>query len=169
MIRTATILVAAALVVTACQSASEQLSEQLAEQVEGVTDVDIDIDTGQIKIETDDGSMTIGGGELPDGFAVPLPDGYKVTSVFTTDDGSVVGVSYPQDRYDELVAHFDEWTSSQPEDWDTATMTLDQGTVGTMRSSSYYTSDMSIQVTDCFDVGAETGVLNAACVNILNG
>ncbi len=165
MKRTATILVAAALVVTACQSASEQL----AEQVEGVTDVDIDLDTGQIKIETDDGSMTIGGGELPDGFAVPLPDGYKEISVFTTDDGSVVGVSYPQDRYDELVAHFDEWTSSQPGDWDTATMTLDQGTVGTMRSSSYYTGDMSIQVTDCFDLSGGTDRLDAVCVNIMSG
>ncbi len=169
MKRTATILVAAALVVTACQSASEQLSERLAEQVEGVNDVDIDIDTGQVKIETDDGSISIGGGELPDGFAVPLPDGYKVTGIFTTDDESVVGVSYPQDRFDELVAYFDAWTSGQPGDWETATMTLDQGEAGTMRSSSFYGGDMSIQVTDCFDVGAGTGVLNAACVNILNG
>jgi len=169
MKRTAAIFVVATLVLTACQSASEELSEQLAEQVAGVSDVEIDTDTGLVKIETDEGSISIGGGELPDGFGVPLPDGYKVTGVFTTDDESMVGVSYAKDRFDELVAYFDAWTSGQPGDWESATMTLDQGAAGTMRSSSFYGGDMSIQVTDCFDVGAETDVLNAACVNIING
>jgi hypothetical protein len=48
-------------------------------------------------------------------------------------------------------------------------MTFDQGTAGTMRSSSFYGADMSIQVTDCFLVDTGTDAFNAVCVNVISG
>lgn len=166
MKRTATIIVAAVLVVTACQSASEQLAEQVA----GVNDVDIDTDTGQIRIETDEGSLSIGGGELPDGFPIPVPDGGDVMSVFTSGDQAAATVSYARDRYDELVRFYDEWTEGQSGDWNTGSSSFAQGGQ-TMRSSSWFGSDtgidISIAVTDCFGLSGDSDEFDAVCVNLV--
>ncbi len=89
--------------------------------------------------------------------------------VFTSNDESSITVSYPPDRYDELASHFDEWTSGQPGEWNTQTMTLDQGTSGVMRSSTWFEGAVTISVTDCFDFNLDTDNFNAVCVNIING
>lgn len=169
MKRTAIFFFAAALVLTACQSASEKLAEQIIEQSAGVSDVDIDIDTdtGEINIVTDEGSISIGGGELPDDLAVPLPDGYSVTSVFSSPDGSAVSVTYAPDRWDELVSFFEDWAGGQSGDWNSTSSSFDSGSGQTQRMSGWYGETVSITVSDCFiDVG---DVFDAVCVNVLSG
>ncbi|MDK1010638.1 MAG: hypothetical protein QGM46_04985 [Actinomycetota bacterium] len=56
MRRTTALFIAVALVLTACQSATEKLTERALEQATGASDIDFDVDTGEIKIETDDES-----------------------------------------------------------------------------------------------------------------
>lgn len=132
--------VALTLVLTACQSAAEVLTEQIAEQAIGDGDVKIDTDSGEISVETDDGSITIGGGELPDGFDVPLPDGYQVTSVFTSDGSSAVTLAYPGGDYDAIVSFFDDWTSSQSSEWSTSYSSI-SGDEGSIDSANWSEDD----------------------------
>jgi hypothetical protein len=133
--------VALTLVLTACQSAAENLAEniteQIAEQADGIGDVDIDLDSGEIKVETDDGSITIGGGEVPDGFPIPFPDGYKVTSVFTNDESVAVSLAYPGGDYDQLVSFYDDWTSQQSSEWSKSTSSI-SGDEGSINSSNWF-------------------------------
>ncbi len=72
MRRTTALFIAVALVLTACQSATEKLTERALEQAISASDIDFDVDTGEIKIETDDESISIGGGELPGGSRLPF-------------------------------------------------------------------------------------------------
>jgi hypothetical protein len=162
--------VALALVLTACQSAAETLTEQIAGQVDGVSDVDIDLDSGQISLETEDGAITIGGGEMPDGFAIPAPDGYKVTSVFTNDESSSVSLAYPGADFDELVTFYDDWTAGQSSEWSKSTSSI-SGDEGTINSASWFDDgssgfinisslclvfDESIDPDDCVSVNLNT-------------
>ncbi len=165
------VVLGVSLILAACQSASETIAEQLAEQVEGVDNVEIDTDTGQVKIETDEGSVTIGGGELPDDFPVPLPDGYQVASVFTADGTSAVSLAYPEGDFDEIVAFFDDWTSSQSTAWSKSTSSVSGGE-GTIDSANWFEDegssfisissfcivpDDSIDPENCIAVNVNTG------------
>lgn len=99
---------------TACDAVGDQIAEEAAEQIaeqaggEGV-DIEVDEDGGQISIESSEGTLDIGGGELPDAFpeGVPLPDGHEVASSMTQgSDGAqsvFVTVSAPG-THDELVS-----------------------------------------------------------------
>jgi hypothetical protein len=159
------------LILAACQSASETIAEQLAEQVEGVDNVEIDTDSGQVKIETDEGAVTIGGGELPDDFPIPLPDGYQVVSVFTAEGTSAVSLAYPEGNFDDIVAFFDDWTSSQPNAWTKSTSSVSGGE-GTIDSANWFEDegssfisvssfcivpDTSIDPENCIAVNVNTG------------
>lgn len=155
------------LLAAACQSASEQLTEQILEQQDGVSDVDIDTDSGEVSIETEDGSISIGGGEIPGGFPIPFPDGYEVSSVFDTDSDTAVSATYPGDRYDEIVAFYDDWTSGQPGDWNRGSNTFDSAEGQTIRSTNWVESNIQIGATDCpsFDNDDEYQV----CVSAVTG
>jgi hypothetical protein len=163
-------LVAGTLALTACQSASEVLTEQILEQVDGVDNVEIDTDTGQVNIETDEGSVSIGGGDIPDGFPVPVPNGGDVTAVFTSPDGSSVTLTYAIDRYDELVMFYADWTAGQQGEWNMSASTFSSGEQ-TIRSSSWSGStaneDVNVTVIDCFDLGGAGDGYNAACVTVV--
>ncbi|NHZ71090.1 MAG: hypothetical protein GWP18_05560, partial [Proteobacteria bacterium] len=132
-------VVGLALILSACSSAAEVLTEQIAENAVG-GDVKIDADTGQVSIETDDGAITIGGGEIPDGFALPVRDGYQVTSVFSTDGASAVTLVYPGAAFDDVVSFYDDWTSSQSAEWskNSSSMTTDDGTID---SASWFSDE----------------------------
>lgn len=92
------LLVGLALLAAACGNVAEGIAERAIEAESG-GEVDIDFDDGggdgEATIEFSDGeddesgTMTIGGTELPDGFPIPVPDGFEVssTSTFTSDDG----------------------------------------------------------------------------------
>ncbi len=171
MKRIGPIIVAMTLVLSACQSASETIAEQLAEQIDGVNNVELDEDTGTVKIETDDETLTFGGGELPADFPIPIPDGGQVLSVFTSGSQAAATVSFPQGRYDELVLYYDDWSNSQPGVWGTGNSTVAvEGQ--TVRSSNWYgstaDSDANISVTDCVDASG-TSEFNSVCVVVVTG
>ena len=107
-------LTLAVLALTACSSASETLTEQIIESGGGGNvDVDIDDETVTMSFEDEEGSgeLTIGGGEIPAGFPVPVPDGGEVLSVFESEGNVGATVLYDVDRYDELVAFYEEWVA----------------------------------------------------------
>lgn len=133
--------VAGALALTACQSAGEVLTEQIAEQVEGVDNVEIDTDTGEVKIETEDGDVTIGGGEVPDGFELPLPDGYVVSNVFQSGESSSVGVYVEGADFDEIVDFYADWVGSQPGEWSESSSDISGSDGETIRSHSWTSDD----------------------------
>ena len=166
MKRIAVVVFAAALVLTACQSASEKLAEQIVEQAEGVSDVDINTDTGEVNIVTDEGSISIGGGEIPDDLAVSLPDGYTVISVFSSPEGSSVSVTYPPDRWEGLVSYFGGWVDGQSGDWNTSSSSFDSGNGQTQRMTGWYGETTSITISDCYiDAGDN---FDAVCVSVLS-
>ncbi|MEN8238912.1 MAG: hypothetical protein ABFR53_06890 [Actinomycetota bacterium] len=120
MKRIAIAFVALALILAACQSVTENIAENLTEQVlesEGLENVEIDTDSGEVSIETDEGSVTIGGGEIPDGFPIPVPDGYQVTSVFTAEGTSSVSLAYGNGDFGAIEAFYEDWTGSQASEW----------------------------------------------------
>lgn len=110
------VLPAAALALSGCSQIGDAVSEEVGEQIgeeiieqaggEGV-DIEIDEEGGQIDIETDDGSISFGGGELPDGFPVdlvPVVDGEIVTASRADNDsgvGYIVGISV-EGSFDEV-------------------------------------------------------------------
>lgn len=168
MKRVAVGFVALALILTACQSAAEVLTEQVVEQAVGGGDVKIDTDSGVVSVETEDGSVTIGGGELPDGFDMPLPDGYDVTSVFTSDEASAVSLAYPDGDFAAIEAFFDDWTSSQSGDWSKSTSSI-SGDEGSLDSASWVEDDGAayISVTSyCLVVDNSVDGDNCISVNI---
>ncbi|MEZ5174673.1 MAG: hypothetical protein R2823_00490 [Acidimicrobiia bacterium] len=163
MKRASYLVVVLAIIGFGCSSANDTIAEQIAENVDGVNNVDIDSDSGQISVETDEGSVTIGGGSVPDDLFVPLPDGYDVQAVVETDSGSSVSVAYDQGRYDELVTYFQNWTSADSAEWEHGSISMDQGG-SNFRSDSWYTSDRGINLSDCMTAAATDGKPNAACV-----
>lgn len=88
------------------------IAEQIIEQQEGVGDVEIDEDTGEVSIETEDGSAVIGGGEIPADLPVPVPDGGTVQAVFQQDAGYSVSVQY-SGGFDDIVDFYADWIDSQ--------------------------------------------------------
>lgn len=175
MKRIALAFMALALILTACQSVSESIAENLTEKalegVEGVEGVDIDTDSGQISVETEDGKVTIGGGEMPDDFMIPAPDGYKVTSVFTNDESAAVSLAYDGGNFDQIVTFYDDWTAAQPENWEksSSSISTDEGTLNNASwapesgggfitaSNLCIVFDESIDPENCVSVNLNTG------------
>ena len=115
----------AALLLTGCGAAAEKVSEKAAEQaIESQTGGDVDIDTsgdGSVDIETEDGSMSFGTGEVPADWPedIPLPDGLVVQTGSTSAaaDGELVAiVGTSTDSPEDLLAIYQEaladWTIS---------------------------------------------------------
>ncbi len=170
MKRLVPVFVAAVLVLAACQSAAENLTEKIIEESGvGVDDVDFDADTGELKIETDEGTINIGGGEIPEGFAVPFPDGGEVDSVFDSPNDVFVAVTYPQGRYDEIVSFYDDWTSQQGGEWNTGNSSYDQGDGVIVRTANWFGDGVAITVTDCPDASSGSNEPSAVCVTAATG
>jgi hypothetical protein len=169
MKRFAPIAFAAAFVFAACSSPSEVIAEQLAEQVDGVDNVEIDSDTGEVRIETDDGSLSIGGGDLPDDFSVSLPDGYRVTSVYEAEGDSAVSVIYPPGGFDDVAQALDNWVDSQPGEWRTSSTTFETADGETIRSMHWSAEKVNISVTDCPDFTGDSSKSDSVCVNVISG
>lgn len=104
------LLITSVLALAAC-SPGEELAEQIAESQEGVGDVEIDEDSGEFSVETDEGSASFGGGELPDDFPVDIPDGGNVQSVIEQEDGVITTVSYEED-FSAIAEHFEAWVDN---------------------------------------------------------
>ncbi len=156
-----------AVVVAGCSSPSDTIAENIAGNIDGVNDVDINSNTGEIKVETDEGSISIGGGNVPSDLFVSLPGGYDVQAVVETDSGSSVSVAYDQGRYDELVTYFNDWTNSDSPDWEHGSINMDQGGTN-FRSDSWNMSDHGINLADCMTAESTDGKPNAACVIVIS-
>lgn len=165
MKKTLVVIVAGVLLLSACQSASEELAEQIAEQADGVSDVDINTDTGEVKVETEDGSITVGGGDIPDDFPIPTPDGYEVVAVFTADTEASVSLLYPQDRFDELTEFYDGWTESQPWEWSSSTNSYETADGEAVRNTTWFSQEATVAITDCS--GGQTTGIDMTCVTLL--
>ncbi len=172
MKRIALILLGGAFVLGACQSASEVLTEQIAEQVEGVNNVEVNAETGEFKIETDEGSFSVGSGEIPDGFLIPVPDGGDVISNVTVGNQVGITVLYPMDRYEEIVALYDDWTAQQPGEWITFSGANSAGEQ-TFRNASWILEDPSgtatgfmIGVSDCVGPSVSSIETDTVCATL---
>jgi hypothetical protein len=125
---------------------ADELAEKLAEAGSGGdADVDIDSESGQVDVQTEDGDMSFGEGtELPDDFPsdVPLPADYELTSSMSnssagsegwTISGSLTGAT--DSTFEDLVGEFTSagWTetsktTSASEGGMASTALLDNGT-----------------------------------------
>lgn len=155
-----------ALLAAAC--GGEQISEQIAEQAIG-GDVDVEIsedgDEVTVNIESDDGSLSLGvGASLPDELVVPVPGGGDVGATGSSGESVFASITYPGDRYDEIVAFYDAWTEGTGDEWQTQSATIDfEGQ--TQRSNVWSSADsvLFIALADCGTLG---GDFDSACVTI---
>jgi hypothetical protein len=107
------VALSAALVMTLAACSPATLTEQILEGQEGVGNVEIDEEDGTVKIEieSEDGeaSVVIGGGEVPDGFPIPIADGGTVTAVMEQQSDFSVSLSYDGSDYDRVKAFYEDW------------------------------------------------------------
>lgn len=105
----------AVLAIVAAACGSDTIAEQIIEGNDGITDVNID--DGEVTVEFDDeeggGSLTVGGGDIPDGFPIPVPDGGTVQTSFEQSGSYAVGLAYPGEDFDDLTGFYDDWVASQ--------------------------------------------------------
>jgi hypothetical protein len=116
-IRLMIVLVVLALVAVGCGKAAETVLEgaienQLEEDGGGDVNVNVDEDGGSISIETDEGSVNIGGTEIPDDFPLPVPDYEEVVGVVTQTGefaSSMVTLSFDPDDFDDVAALYEDF------------------------------------------------------------
>ncbi|MGZ5384296.1 MAG: hypothetical protein ACXW15_07285 [Acidimicrobiia bacterium] len=112
-------LIAVGCAKTAEQTLENQVENQLEEESGGDANVDINEDDGSVSIETDEGSMQIGGGEIPSDFPLPVPDHAAVLSVVSTSGenaGAQVSMSFDPGDFDDVAAMYDDFFNDQ--DWE---------------------------------------------------
>lgn len=101
----ATLGIAATLGLTGCGDVAERAAEEAIEQGSG-GDVDLNLEDDSLSIEGEDGSLSIGGGEMPEDFPadVTLPDGGTVVAGSSFEQGGnkgwLVESTYPDDPKD---------------------------------------------------------------------
>ena len=125
------VIIVLGLVVGACGRVAEKVAENVAENQPGVGNVDINQTDGTVKLEVkgdeEEGSVVFGGGDVPSDFPIPLPDGGEVQTVVDATQNSErtvsVTVTYPLDRYDEIVEFYKEWADGLPGDTQVAVTT----------------------------------------------
>lgn len=128
---------------------ADKVAEKAAEASSGEdTNVDIDSETGEIKVETDDGTFEASSGtsELPDDWPseVPLPDDYTLTgsTSFSSDDGTTFTVG---GEVDDGTATFAEVTEAFVDGGWTETQ-KSTGNMGEGTSSSAMYENSTLQV-----------------------
>jgi hypothetical protein len=109
-------VISPALVIALAACSPAGLTEQIIESQEGVGDVEIDEDEGTVKIEIEDeegdASVVFGGGEVPEGFPIPIADGGTVLQVVEVQSNSSVSLNYEVADYDRVKAFYEEWIDS---------------------------------------------------------
>lgn len=116
-LRLAALAAVATSLLVGCGAAAEKVSERATEKmVEEQTGGKVDIDTdgdGSVEIETEDGAMSFGTGEVPAEWPedIALPDDLEVQSGTTSDssDGRLVAVvGATGETPEELLARYEE-------------------------------------------------------------
>ncbi len=109
-------MIGAALVVAMAACSSGDLAENIIEQSGDVGDIEIDENDGTVVIEVqdDDGdtSAVIGGGEVPDDFPIPVPDGGNVMAVVTQGVDTSLSITYPQDQFESIKDFYSDYAAS---------------------------------------------------------
>ena len=107
------IAVSGTLVMTLAACSPSALTEQIIESQEGVGNVEIDEEDGTVKLEIEDEegdvSAVFGGGDVPNGFPIPIADGGTVIAVIEQQSDSTVSLSYDSADYDTIKAFYEEW------------------------------------------------------------
>ena len=163
MRRPALLVLALSLIVAACSTATEAAIERIAEADESISDVVLD--DGEITIEFDDseggGSLIVGGGDIPDDFPIPVPDGGAVESAFGQAGTFGLFVRYPRSDYDTLYAFFEQWVAENADTVLAKTETADPRTDGWIGESGDATFGVSlIESTEANDLPEMTLILN---------
>lgn len=164
------LLVAVALLATACGGVAEEAAERMIE-ASGEGDVEIDLDDGSVSLSFDDGERSIVSGsnvDLPDELTFPVPEGGNVTTAATQGSYVAVAIQYPVDRFDELVAFFDGWTGDHERDWRRSESTVDIGGA-TVRNVTWNAGAALISVNDCISLAAvqeSRDDFDAACLTM---
>ena len=112
-------VIGCAVVATSCGAAAEKLSEEAAERAiesAGGGDVELDVsgdgDEFTVNVESEDGTFAVGSDvEIPSELQIPVPDGGNATTAGSQESAVFVSITYPIERYDEIVAFYDDWTS----------------------------------------------------------
>jgi len=166
------LLAALAMVAAACGSVAENVSERIVEQAiesqgEGDVNIDFNDDGVSLSVEGEDGNSISLGSDVPvpDELTIPVPDGGSATASGTDGSYVFVALTYPQDRFDELVSFYDDWTEGTSGEWARSQSTLDLGEE-TMRTAQWTEGATAISVTDCFSMDGEGDSLNAVCVTV---
>ncbi|MDJ0952655.1 MAG: hypothetical protein QNJ81_03145 [Acidimicrobiia bacterium] len=172
-------------------SAEDALLEQILESGnDGISDIDIDSDTGELNIsfEGEDGeevnvvsqgedgefSMTIegedgetftfGGGEVPADMVTPIADGGTVVQSYSSDSDRSVSVEYSAAMFEQLVDLYEGVFAGV----DDVSRTESSYTTedGTIRNVGWYGGSGAINVTvsDCYTISS--GQLDSVCVTI---
>ena len=110
------ILMATTLALTLAACSPATLTEQILESQEGVGNVEIDEDDGSVKIEIEDedgdASVVLGGGEVPDGFPIPIADGGTVVAVMEQGSEATVSLTYDSGDFDAIKSFYEQWIDS---------------------------------------------------------
>jgi len=150
-------------VVAACgggESVGEKVAEKILEESlenEGVGNVDIDIDEdgdGSVSIDVegeDGGSISFGGGDIPDELTVPVPSGGDVMTSFVSGGDVIVTLTYPSSEFDSLVDFYEDWTNGESDEFQTSKSTFESAEGVTIRTTIFLSSDSdtAINLTDC--------------------
>jgi hypothetical protein len=155
-------LLGAALVLGGCGLGEEAAEKGLEEAMEAGasdgTDVDIDGEDGNVKVESSDGSMEFGGDtELPESFPddIPLPDeDYDVRMATEQSDGTTMVSLFTTGDVDVIADHIEDGVRSSGYQVD-ATRSTDIGATGQRHlEASGNGLDLTVVVT-----GAEDGTV----------
>lgn len=108
-LRLPALILGAVLVLTGC--GGEEIAERIAEEAGGADNVEIDPDSGEVHVEGSEGSFSIGGGDIPDGFPdeLPIPDGLEVagSASFSGGEEGTAFVQLQGGDYDELTSFYE--------------------------------------------------------------
>jgi len=142
----------------ASQKAAEKIIEKSIENESGGNvDVNLSDEGGTVKIESEEGSVSIGGGEIPASIDVPFPDGGNVTLSVEAADGATVMVEYPGADFDEIAAFYQKWTDDSSEEFEKVTYSA-----GDLKSESWTSGATTIAVQTCSTSDGKDGV----CVSV---
>lgn len=158
--RTAAIAVAAIAASSGISCSSQDVADKAAEKIAEAaggdgTDVSIDSETGEVKVDTEDGSFSMGTTELPESWPseIPLPDDYTLS--FAMESAAAEGATSnitgtvpgsASSTFDQIVGEFGAggWTETMK--------TTSSSGDGTVSTASFENSDWTVM----FNV-SETG------------
>jgi hypothetical protein len=133
------------------------------------TEVDIDEDSGNVSIETDEGSVDVGSDlEIPDGLSIEVPPGGSVTSVLELDNEFVVTVFYNIDEFDNLVDFYTDWTAEQSGDFVASSNEFESADGVPFKTFIWYGDDIStsINIVNCFLLGPSGDEIERVCLSL---